>query len=211
MVSTIILLTSRVSTGWSSQGRFSSGRPCSVIATVRARRTRSGTVVTERTWCLVIDVQGAGQVLAQGVDAISVFVLPPSFEVLEERLRGRSGSEVSEEVLDRRLATARNEVRARDAYDYIVVNDELESCVDQIRCIVLSERSRLATMRGPGRPGRPDIRSVRGIHGTCGSRRHRRNRGLQVSGGCPVASATRSRCRGRDDGVGDPVRRSPYL
>ena len=96
---------------------------------------------------LVIDVQGAGQVRAQGVDAISVFVLPPSFEVLEERLRGRSGSDVSDEVLDRRLATARNEVRARDSYDYIVVNDELESCVDQIRCIVLSERSRLATMR----------------------------------------------------------------
>ena len=96
---------------------------------------------------LVIDVQGASQVRAQGVDCISVFVLPPSFEVLEDRLRRRSGSDVSEDVLERRLRTARSEVGARDAYDYIVVNDDLDTCVDQLRCIVISERLRLAAMR----------------------------------------------------------------
>lgn len=96
---------------------------------------------------LVIDVQGARQVRAQGVDCISVFVLPPSYEALENRLRRRSGGDVSEVVLERRLRTARSEVGARDAYDYIVVNDDLDTCVDQLRCIVISERLRLAAMR----------------------------------------------------------------
>ena len=96
---------------------------------------------------LVIDVQGASQVRARGIDSISIFVLPPSFDVLEDRLRRRSGNDVSEEVLERRLTTARSEVGARDAYDYIVVNDELDTCVDQLRCVVISERLRLAAMR----------------------------------------------------------------
>ena len=96
---------------------------------------------------LVIDVQGAGQVRAQGVDSISIFVLPPSYDVLEDRLRRRGGSDVSEDVLERRLTTARSEVGARDGYDYIVVNDELDTCVDRLRCIVISERLRLAAMR----------------------------------------------------------------
>ena len=96
---------------------------------------------------LVIDVQGASQVRAQGVDSISIFVLPPSYEVLEDRLRRRSENDVSEEVLERRLTTARSEVDARDAYDYIVVNEELDTCLDQLRCIVISERLRLAAMR----------------------------------------------------------------
>ena len=96
---------------------------------------------------LVIDVQGASQVRARGIDSVSIFILPPSFDILEDRLRRRSGSDVSEEVLERRLATARSEVGARDAYDYIVVNDVLDTCLDQLRCIVISERLRLAAMR----------------------------------------------------------------
>ena len=96
---------------------------------------------------LVIDVQGASQVRARGIDSISIFVLPPSFDVLEDRLRRRSENDVSEEVLERRLTTARSEVDARDAYDYIVVNEELDTCLDQLRCIVISERLRLAAMR----------------------------------------------------------------
>jgi guanylate kinase len=96
---------------------------------------------------LVIDVQGASQVRARGIGSISIFVLPPSFDVLEDRLRRRSENDVSEEVLERRLTTARSEVDARDAYDYIVVNEELDTCLDQLRCIVISERLRLAAMR----------------------------------------------------------------
>ena len=65
---------------------------------------------------------------------VGVFVLPPSFEVLERRLRGRSKD--SEEAMQRRLRTAREEVAAFVEYDYVVVNDELERCVERMRSIV---------------------------------------------------------------------------
>jgi guanylate kinase len=97
-----------------------------------------------RDLVLVIDVQGARQVRALRRDIIGIFVLPPSFAVLERRLRGRSKD--SEEAIRRRLATAREEIAAVDEYDYVVVNDELETCVDRIRAIVLAERSRRAAM-----------------------------------------------------------------
>ena len=72
-------------------------------------------------------------------------MLPPSFEVLEQRLRGRSKD--SEEAMRRRLVTAAQEVAAVTEYDYVVVNDELDACVDRLRAIVLAERARLAAMR----------------------------------------------------------------
>ena len=67
-------------------------------------------------------------------DTVGVFVLPPSFAVLEQRLRGRSKD--TEEAMQRRLQTARAEVAAFAEYDYVVVNDELEACVDRLRAIV---------------------------------------------------------------------------
>jgi len=97
-----------------------------------------------RDLVLVIDVQGARQVRKHRPDTVGVFVLPPSFETLEQRLRGRSQD--SEEAIRRRLATARQEIAAVDEYDYVVVNDELDACVDRLRAIVLAERSRLAAM-----------------------------------------------------------------
>jgi len=93
---------------------------------------------------LVIDVQGARQVRASRTGTIGVFVLPPSFEVLERRLRGRSQD--SEEAIRRRLATAREEIAAVGEYDYVVVNDALEACVGRLRAIVLAERSRRGAM-----------------------------------------------------------------
>jgi guanylate kinase len=78
---------------------------------------------------------------------VGVFVLPPSFSVLEQRLRGRSSD--SEQAMQRRLQTARDEVAAFAEYDYVVINDELEACVDRLRSIVLAERARLRAMRGP--------------------------------------------------------------
>lgn len=95
---------------------------------------------------LVIDVQGAAQVRRHGVDMVGVFILPPSFRVLEERLRGRSEADLAESELRRRLQTATAEVRARDAYDYVVVNDDLDRCVERLRSIVLAHRSRRAAM-----------------------------------------------------------------
>jgi guanylate kinase len=94
-----------------------------------------------RDLVLVIDVQGARQVRQRREDTVGIFVLPPSFEVLERRLRGRSAD--TEEAMQRRLQTARDEVTAFSEYDYVVVNDELESCVDRLRAIVLAERARL--------------------------------------------------------------------
>jgi guanylate kinase len=93
---------------------------------------------------LVIDVQGARQV-RQRCDTIGIFVLPPSFAVLERRLRGRSKD--SEDAIQRRLSTARAEVAAFTEYDYVVVNDELEACVDRLRAIVIAERARFRSAR----------------------------------------------------------------
>jgi guanylate kinase len=90
---------------------------------------------------LVIDVQGAKQVRERRGDTVSVFVLPPSFAVLEQRLRGRSTD--SEEAMQRRLQRARDEVAGFVDYDYVIVNDELEPCVDRLRAIVLAERAKL--------------------------------------------------------------------
>jgi guanylate kinase len=97
-----------------------------------------------RDLVLVIDVQGARQVRSHGSNAIGVFVLPPSFEALEHRLRGRSKD--SEEAIRKRLATARREIRAVAEYEYVIVNDELDACVDRLRAIVLAERARPRVM-----------------------------------------------------------------
>lgn len=95
---------------------------------------------------LVIDVQGARQVRSRGLENIGIFVLPPAAAVLEQRLRGRSKD--SEEQIRRRLEVACREVTDVASYDYVVINDELESCVDRLRAIVLAERARVRAMRG---------------------------------------------------------------
>jgi guanylate kinase len=94
---------------------------------------------------LVIDVQGARQVRAQMPDAVAIFVLPPTYEALAMRLRGRNKD--SAEAMARRLSTARREVDAVADYDYVVVNDELERCVEEVDAIVIAERARLARRR----------------------------------------------------------------
>jgi guanylate kinase len=97
-----------------------------------------------RDLILVIDVQGARQVRSHGANAIGIFVLPPSFEALERRLRGRSKD--SDDAIRKRLATARREIRAVAEYEYVIVNDELDTCVDRLRSIVLAERARPRVM-----------------------------------------------------------------
>jgi guanylate kinase len=95
---------------------------------------------------LVIDVQGARQVRRKGLQATTVFVMPPSFAVLEQRLRGRSKD--AEAAVQRRLQVARDEVASFTDYDYVVINDELESATDRLRAIVIAERARFARMQG---------------------------------------------------------------
>jgi guanylate kinase len=94
---------------------------------------------------LVIDVQGARKVRRRGVEAATVFVMPPSYAVLEQRLRGRSKD--TEEAMLRRLTVARQEVASFSEYDFIVINDELSAAVDRLHGIVLAERARLKRMR----------------------------------------------------------------
>jgi guanylate kinase len=95
---------------------------------------------------LVIDVQGARKVRRRGIETTAIFVMPPSFEVLERRLRGRSKD--AEEVIQRRLQVARQEVAAFAEYDFLVINDEITAAVDRLRSIVIAERARLRCARG---------------------------------------------------------------
>jgi len=95
---------------------------------------------------LVIDVQGARKVRVCGIETTAVFVMPPSREVLEERLRIRSTD--TEEAIQRRLQVAREEVASFAEYDFVVVNDDLAAGVDRLRGIIIAERARLQRMRG---------------------------------------------------------------
>jgi guanylate kinase len=89
---------------------------------------------------LVIDVQGAKQVRTLLPGTVGIFVLPPSFQVLEQRLRQRSQD--AEAAMQRRLATAKSEISAVDEYDYVVINDDLARCVLELQGIILAERAR---------------------------------------------------------------------
>jgi guanylate kinase len=109
---------------------------------------RSDTEQRLATGCdlvLTIDVQGARQVRAKPIPTVGIFVLPPSLAELEQRLRGRSKD--SEEAMQRRLATARDEVSAFSEYDYVVVNDDVDSCVERMKAIVIAERAKLDRAR----------------------------------------------------------------
>jgi len=93
---------------------------------------------------LVIDVQGARKVRAAGLPTCTVFVMPPTFAILEQRLRGRSKD--SEAEIQRRLQVARDEVAAFSEYDFVIVNDEVTPAVDRLHSIVVAERARLQRM-----------------------------------------------------------------
>jgi guanylate kinase len=92
---------------------------------------------------LDIDVQGAAQIKQKVPEAVSIFVLPPSRQELERRLRRRSEAEgfVNPAVLEKRLRTARREIEKYSEYDYILINDRLEESIDLLKAIVLSERA----------------------------------------------------------------------
>ncbi len=89
---------------------------------------------------LDVDVQGAEQVKRAAPDAVLIFILPPSFQVLEQRLRGRRQNDP--EDIERRLAVAQREVSQYTNYDYAVVNDEIERCAGLLRSIVFAERAK---------------------------------------------------------------------
>lgn len=88
---------------------------------------------THRGMVFVIDVQGARQVKAAIPDAVAVFVLPPSWAALEQRLRGR-GTE-REEAIQRRLRDAREEVAHYGLFDHLIVNDDLTTAIEELKAV----------------------------------------------------------------------------
>jgi guanylate kinase len=87
---------------------------------------------------LEIDVQGAAQVKQQIPEALAVFIVPPSRQAVEQRLRARGQD--SEEAIRRRLDRARQEISCWTEYDFVVVNDDLERASDDLCSIVLASR-----------------------------------------------------------------------
>lgn len=102
-----------------------------------------------RLLILDIDVQGARQIGENRPDSVTIFLLPPSFEALMQRLRAR-GSEGPEE-LRRRLSTAKAELAGIDAFRYVVVNDRLDDTVREIQAIITAETYRLDRQAGGAR------------------------------------------------------------
>jgi len=99
---------------------------------------------------LDIDVQGARQLKLRLPEAVTIFVLPPSRDILEQRLRSRSQD--SEAVIQRRLQGAAEEVRNYKQYDYLLINREVEPSVEHLESIVRAERMRRLRMEEEVRP-----------------------------------------------------------
>ena len=99
---------------------------------------------------LDIDVQGARQLKKRVPEAVSIFILAPSRQVLEQRLRSRS--EDSEAVIERRLQGAAEEIRNYRQYDYVLVNQEVDESVARLEDIVQAERTRTVRMEERIRP-----------------------------------------------------------
>jgi guanylate kinase len=88
-----------------------------------------------------IDVQGAKQIMNSEIDQITIFILPPSREVWLERLKGRGTD--SDEVIQVRLKTAESEIKEIRDFQYLIINDDLENAVDNIKTIIKAEENRI--------------------------------------------------------------------
>ena len=111
------------------------GTPWSAVEDARKRG---------RDLLLDIDVQGASLLIKKLPSAVKIFILPPSSEKLALRLRNRSSDD--DEVIERRLGEASREVNEFRSYDYVVVNDEIERSIGQLRAILSAERSKRQRM-----------------------------------------------------------------
>ena len=105
-------------------------------AMVQAQRDKGMDVLLEIDW------QGARQVRERVADAISIFIVPPSIEALRSRLTGRGQD--SEEIISSRMAKARDEMRHYDEFDYLIVNDDFDEALVELRQLVSSLRLRMA-------------------------------------------------------------------
>lgn len=91
---------------------------------------------------LEIDPQGAKSVKLRNPDAVLVFIMPPSFKELERRIRGR-GTE-TEEQIEKRLSCAVSEINTLAAYDYVIINADIQTAVDNLKAILLAERCKVS-------------------------------------------------------------------
>lgn len=96
---------------------------------------------------LEIEVQGALQVKEKFPEAVMIFLLPPSYEELESRLRGRKTE--SEEILQKRLLKAKNELGMIEKFDYQIINDDVKKAAEIIKSIILIERKNKKTIKVP--------------------------------------------------------------
>ncbi len=94
---------------------------------------------------LDIDVQGAEQVLARRPDAVSIFVLPPSYQALRDRLTRRGLDD--EATIERRLAVSLSEIECYEQYQYVIVNEDVDKASAALAAIVVEKRHRLVRMR----------------------------------------------------------------
>ena len=168
--------TASTTTSWiaSASGRCATGasssngpRSSANLYGTRALDTRRE-LDAGRSLVLVIDVQGAGQVRGLEPDAVGIFLLPPSPAVLQDRLRRRQGDRLTEPEMRRRLDVARREVRHVAEYDYVVVNDDLEACIERLRCIVEAERQSWRAAGGRRAGDRGEVRRPRERSGLMG-------------------------------------------
>jgi guanylate kinase len=97
-------------------------------------------LVAGRDIILEIDVQGAASVRHVGIESVSVFILPPSFEILRRRLTGRQSE--NSDSLALRLQNSRGEVEHYREFDYVVLNDDVDRAATQLASIVYAERAR---------------------------------------------------------------------
>ena len=98
-----------------------------------------------KTVILIIEVQGAGNVKRMFPEACNIFIIPPSFEILEKRLRGR-GTDDDESII-KRLDIAKCELARAEEFDYIVENDVLEEAVEDIITIIKAEKLKVNKMK----------------------------------------------------------------
>lgn len=111
-----------------------------------ARQATEAATAAGTDLLLDIDVQGAAQIRASGLGAVSIFILPPDFATLKDRLQ-RRGSEAPEAAAGR-LREAHREAMEYDHFDYVVLNADLEEASAELASIVRAERARTARRRG---------------------------------------------------------------
>jgi guanylate kinase len=113
---------------------------CKLYGTARKQVARE--IGEGRDIILEVDVQGAASVRQLMADSVSIFILPPSFEVLKTRLTARGTD--SPEELDVRLRNAPLELRDYSAFQYVIINDDAELAANQLAAIIFAERARLS-------------------------------------------------------------------